>query len=420
MKYLSNIYTYLVMPIDEVDPEKGKILWLIRLRWIFLFIQFFLVIPYLMTAFTNYRELVFYVGVCCSLLAFNFVMFGIWKSMGRTTSAYLTFASLLVDVIWFTLLFWLLIKVISVPAEVIYFIHITLGAILLNGRKSLLFYLCIALCFLIIQISQNNYFLHSKFISSAVFIQTILLCVWVITRSVSKYVFSQREQLSQMKIYAEKMDRLRAIGALTAGFSHEFASPLNTVKLRLNRIARKEKTEDTKAALEAVDNCEKIIRYMNHAQLDNRDYIFQSVDLKSSLKEITESWILDHPDADLRFNILSDVPTFIKLPILNFSQGLLNILDNAYESNSNNRIRIDLSIEDSRLVVVITDNGDGFSKDVLERFGEPFLTTKKEGTGLGLYSFLMFAQSIGGNLVISNLQPKGAVVKFMAPVGSYA
>jgi two-component system sensor histidine kinase RegB len=244
--------------------------------------------------------------------------------------------------------------------------------------------------------------------------------VWVITRSVSKYVFSQREQLSQMKIYAEKMDRLRAIGALTAGFSHEFASPLNTIKLRLNRISRSEtvKSEDITATLEAVDSCEKIIRHMNQAQLDKRDFIFQSINLPNALEGIVESWKTDHPDAKLLIRFSPTLPALLKMPIINFSQGLLNVLDNAYESNPDNSITVDISAEDSKLLVCITDNGEGFSKDVLARFGEPFVTTKKEGTGLGLYSFLLFAQSIGGSVSVSNLHPKGAMVKFTAPLNT--
>lgn len=420
MKVLSNFYSLLVLPNDEVDPEKGKILWLIKLRWIFIFIQFALVIPFLMMNVTFFREMSFYIGLCAGLMVFNSIMYGIWEKSEKGLSNELTFLCLTVDLVWFTILFWFLLKVAQVHLENIYFIHAALGAILLNGKKNLVFYLLIALCFLSIQFYQFQSFIQNEFISISIFNQGILLCVWGITRSVSKYVFSQREQLSQMKIYAEKMDRLRAIGALTAGFSHEFASPLNTIKLRLNRIARKESSvgEDTNSALEAVESCEKIIRHINHAQMDKRDFIFQSVNLASSLNEIIESWRIDHPGAKLKINFESHLPDLIKLPIINFSQGLLNIIDNAYESNPANIITIDVGVEDKRLSICISDDGEGFSRNVLERFGEPFVTTKEEGTGLGLYSFLLFAQSIGGSLSIGNLNPKGAVVKFISPLNS--
>lgn len=414
MNILTNFYSFLVLPIDVADTEKGKILWLTRLRWIFLFIQFFLVIPFLILNIAEFRQLYFYTGLCVLLCLFNIFMMIKLRNDEKNYSSLFTFSCLAIDLIWFTFLFWFLIKVGQFHAENIYFIHAILGAILLPGRKSVIFYALIAACLFFIQMFQYNYFPQNQF----VFNQIILFAVWRITSTVSKYVFSQREQLSQMKIYAEKMDRLRAVGALTAGFSHEFASPLNTIKLRINRMARKNSasTEDIESALSAVESCEKIIRHMNSSQMDKRDIIFQSVNLNTAIHEIINSWIQDHVDANVTINYNTKIPTLLKIPLINLSQGLLNILDNAYESDPKNAIVVSLEVSDNRLKILVSDTGAGFPPDVIERFGEPFVTTKKNGTGLGLYSFHLFAESIGGNVTIENLIPRGALVKFTSPV----
>ena len=419
MKFITDIYSYLVLPIDETDPEKGKILWLIRLRWIFLFIQFILVIPVLMLSPTPIKKLVLYVGVCSILFVFNTILFGVWKKITKPFPSVVTYVCLILDLTWFSVLFWFLTKEMKVHVENIYFIHAILGAILLSGRKSIFFYLLIALNFLAIQIGQYNFWPEVGFVPMAFFNQAVLFGVWGITRSVSRYVFSQREKLTQMKLYAEKMDRLRAVGALTAGFSHEFASPLNTVKLRLNRMSRKgtHSPEDLEYALHAVDACENVIKKINLSQLDKRDYVFQKVNIQIALKEIIENWKLDHPKATVELNVESIVPREIKMPVINFSQGILNVLDNSVESSPEKSIiKIDINVDENRLIISVKDNGEGFSKDVLERFGEPFVTTKKQGTGLGLYSFQLFAESIGGSIKISNLLPRGANVIFMAPL----
>lgn len=413
MKILTNFYSFLVLPINVVDTEKGKILWLIKLRWLFLVVQFFLVVPFLMGTFEFFKDLYFYIGLCALLSVFNVIVTALAKSPKKFYSENLTLFCLSIDLIWFSILFWLLVQVGQFHAENIYFIHAVLGAILLTGRKSLFFYLLIASCLFIIQMYQYNYFPQNQFL----FNQFILFSVWRITSSVSKYVFSQREQLSQMKIHAEKMDRLRAVGALTAGFSHEFASPLNTIKLRLNRISRRVHDDvDVIAALEAVDNCEKVIKQINSSQVDKRDLVFQSINIEKVINETLESWKHDHPEARVVIKNMVKIPYTIKIPLINLSQGLLNILDNAYESDSQNDIIIEVEMVEGRLIISITDSGEGFSKDVLERFGEPFVTTKKEGTGLGLYSFHLFAQSIGGSVSIENLNPRGALVKFTTPV----
>ena len=414
MKRLLDFYSFLVLPVNVVDTEKGKILWLIKLRWLFLVVQFFLVVPFLMGTFEFFRDLYFYIGLCALLGVFNLIVTALAKSPKKFYSENLTFLCLSIDLIWFSILFWLLVQFGQFHAENIYFIHAILGAILLTGRKSILFYLLIASCLFIIQMYQYNYFPQNQFL----FNQFILFSVWRITSSVSKYVLSQREQLSQLKIHTEKMDRLRAVGALTAGFSHEFASPLNTIKLRLNRIARKTQdfSDDTVAALDAVDSCEKVIKQINSSQVDKRDLLFQSVNLEKVIHEIIESWKQDHPEARVNIKSMVKIPYSIKIPLINLSQGLLNILDNAYESDFQSEIILEVEILENRLMISITDSGEGFSKDVLDRFGEPFVTTKKEGTGLGLYSFHLFAQSIGGSVSIENLNPRGALVRFTSPL----
>jgi signal transduction histidine kinase len=70
-------------------------------------------------------------------------------------------------------------------------------------------------------------------------------------------------------------------------------------------------------------------------------------------------------------------------------QVLVNLLTNAIEACSvpevtRPEVRIELTAENDAWRVTVTDNGPGFDEQVLTRLGEPFVTTKPEGTGLGL------------------------------------
>ena len=241
----------------------------------------------------------------------------------------------------------------------------------------------------------------------------------MITTSASRYVLSQREKVNQVKLYAEKLDRLRALGALTAGLSHEFSSPLNTIKLRLDRLNKKVPVEDEDLieAKLAIEDCEKVIRKINKSQLDSRDFIFDKINLQESIMEIINNWNVDYPKMTVSLKMAQIVPRELKIPLLNFSQGLINILDNSAQSmNGIGQINIELTIEDLQLKISIFDQGKGFSEEILRRFGEPFITTKKNGTGLGLYSFQLFAESMGGSLKISNSSSGGALIEFFAPL----
>jgi signal transduction histidine kinase len=70
-------------------------------------------------------------------------------------------------------------------------------------------------------------------------------------------------------------------------------------------------------------------------------------------------------------------------------QVLVNLLTNAIEACSvpevtSPEVRIEMTRERDVWHVVVTDNGPGFDEQVRTRLGEPFVTTKPEGTGLGL------------------------------------
>jgi signal transduction histidine kinase len=92
----------------------------------------------------------------------------------------------------------------------------------------------------------------------------------------------------------------------------------------------------------------------------------------------------------------------VKVPELNFAQMFLNLLDNAFEASVNAKIRIEITESANALLVQVRNSGSQFAKDVLNRFGEPFVTTKSTGTGLGLYTALLFMQSLGGAVKLTN------------------
>ncbi|RYZ81246.1 MAG: ATP-binding protein [Proteobacteria bacterium] len=63
----------------------------------------------------------------------------------------------------------------------------------------------------------------------------------------------------------------------------------------------------------------------------------------------------------------------------------------------------------------MTDHGPGFLPGILQQIGEPFVTSREQGTGLGLYVSQLFTQSLGGTLTVRNLTPSGAEVCLVWP-----
>jgi two-component system sensor histidine kinase RegB len=243
----------------------------------------------------------------------------------------------------------------------------------------------------------------------------MVLGFWLVMRSLGSYLEKQSERQSQAQIALEKQDRLRSIGALAAGFSHEFASPLNVAKIRLERLKRQlGESEDAVEALQAILVCENVIHQMNSSQMDSRDFQFKTLIVSDLLRDVIESWEEDKPQVRLSLSIQEGLET--SLPPVNFSQVVINLLDNAYEANPVGTIAVRLQRQEDEILLSFEDEGPGFHSSVLRQRGEPFVTTKKNGTGLGLYVSELFAQSLAGRLEVRNKSTKGAVVSMSWPI----
>ncbi len=156
-----------------------------------------------------------------------------------------------------------------------------------------------------------------------------------------------------------------------------------------------------------------ILRQMNSSQLDIRSFQIQKVLLGEMLRNICQVWQDEHLLADLQIDISFDAEA--QISSLNFAQVVLNLLDNAYEACPEGKISVTLGQVGDSCCLEILDAGTGFSNNILSRVGEPFVTEKNNGTGLGLYVTDLFMQSVSGSMRLKNTE-KGACVSLLWPV----
>lgn len=404
------------------DYEKFKLVWLIRLRWGAIFLFFVLAGPAYIFRYLNAATLPIYIGHICFLFLFNWLTHLLFVESKRSITPFLICFQLALDMlVLFSLLF--ITKGFENPFVCLILLNVGLAAVLIRGRFSVPFILLSH--FLLIALQLNYAFDHSaeiesKNIALVVISHVLVLTTWIVMRSLGHYLESHFENLTLLRVRAEKQDRLRSLGALAAGFSHEFASPLTAAKLQLDRLEKSisnnlaptnllEELNEAKASISA---CETVIQHMNSSQLDVRDFRIKSTSVNSLISDVVDSWKEEHPKAQLKVTLSHEVS--LKVAPINFAQVLLNLLDNALDAAKDDLIELSFYIESSKAHLVIEDSGPGFSKTVLERQGEPFITTKPDGTGLGLYVSQLFAQSMNGQLNISN-RNKGAKITLTWP-----
>jgi len=100
-------------------------------------------------------------------------------------------------------------------------------------------------------------------------------------------------------------------------------------------------------------------------------------------------------------------------------QVIHNLLQNAQDALAETgepRIVIASGAEGGTVQLTVTDNGSGFSEQVMQRAFEPYVTTKPKGTGLGLAIVKKIVEEHGGTVTIANAAPRGARVAIQLPV----
>ena len=94
---------------------------------------------------------------------------------------------------------------------------------------------------------------------------------------------------------------------------------------------------------------------------------------------------------------------------------MTNLIKNSYEANASSII-VKSYRNNNQVVVEVIDNGDGITEEVYKRIYEPFYTTKRDGTGLGVSLSSEIIEAHMGTLKYYNNTPKGTVAKIMLPI----
>jgi two-component system sensor histidine kinase HydH len=242
----------------------------------------------------------------------------------------------------------------------------------------------------------------------------LLLTVGQATRQVR--LLAEKRELSRR---AHVVEKLAAVGTLTAGLSHEIRNPLNAAGLQLAVLERRVgrlAPEVQPALLEPLTLVRDEIRRLDHILEDflqfarPREFVPKPVDLEALLGSV-----LDLLATDAERRGVQVERAFAGLPPVAGDEGRLrqvamNITLNALEASAGGgRIRLEATDDDDGTVTVtFDDSGAGVPAELRDRIFEPFFTTKATGTGLGLPIVHAIVTQHGGTLRVETSPLGGA------------
>jgi len=208
-----------------------------------------------------------------------------------------------------------------------------------------------------------------------------------------------RDQMGKIRSRQEAIvesEKLAAVGRIAAHIAHEIRNPLVTVGGYARRILQQGKQlpkggeqivkasqvilQETERLEKTLSNVMDFTRPSTYIQEYNNlnDIINDTVDLlKNVFQERKIECTLD----------LSDNLPLVKSDYNQLKQVILNLFQNAMDAmDVGGELKTSTFITDdaSRVVILISDTGSGFSDEAIDRLFDPFFTTKVTGVGLGL------------------------------------
>nr|WP_240336667.1 PAS domain-containing sensor histidine kinase [Tropicibacter sp. Alg240-R139] len=215
--------------------------------------------------------------------------------------------------------------------------------------------------------------------------------------------------------------RLAAWGDVARRIAHEIKNPLTPIQLSAERIKRKfsralpeEDSEKLNAMTDVIvrqtNDLRRIVdEFSKFARMPEPDR--RAEDLTQLVRDAVLLQQTGQPD----LRIVSDVPDdpiMTDVDATMMSQALTNLIKNAGEAvetlkkkgapdNLAPQIQVSLSDSNAGIIITIADNGIGLPEDRARLF-EPYVTTRDEGTGLGLPIVKKIIEEHGGTLVLED------------------
>ncbi|WP_169794040.1 PAS domain-containing sensor histidine kinase [Alicyclobacillus acidiphilus] len=223
----------------------------------------------------------------------------------------------------------------------------------------------------------------------------------------------------QTERFLRRADTISAVGEMASGIAHEVRNPLAAIKWSLNVFAmdHPEHAEEFQAMLGELDRVDGILSELLMLAKP-QEMRFDSVRLEGVLNVVAtlmRNQAKRH-GVELVVSVPDDLP-MVRCEPNQIKQVFINLIKNGIEAMPNGgqvavRVRV---VDHDHLEITVKDQGVGIPAELLPRLGEPFLTTKDAGTGLGLMMCHKIIKDHHGQMDIRSVEHEGTEVTVLLP-----
>ena len=245
------------------------------------------------------------------------------------------------------------------------------------------------------------------------------LIITVIFIAIYAYLFASSSRkisnaLSVSKLQILNQKKITEVGSLSAAAAHELGTPLNTIFLIINDLLKEKKLVEDKNIVKDIyllksqaERCKEILQRFSKNPLKLKDKFLDKVKITDLIK-INFDKFNKNKKLNIKNIQIIDEPEILFKDEMMYALG--NIIQNAI-FHCKETVTVELVYNKNDLKISITDDGLGFSKDIIDKLGEPYISKNSQGMGLGIFIAKNLIENMGGNINLFNSKDDNAVVE---------
>jgi signal transduction histidine kinase len=231
------------------------------------------------------------------------------------------------------------------------------------------------------------------------------------------------DSISRIQREMSQKERLTSLGRLSTVIAHEVRNPLMIIKAALHELRRPD--VDSARLHEAVKDIDEEVSRLNRIVNEVLDFArpiaFEraDVDLNDLCRAAATAAQASGPGAEITLALDPAVAT-VKTDAERLRIALINMLVNARHAvngtNPNTPVTLKSEAAGDRVTLTIADRGVGIEAAALAHVFDPYFTTKRGGTGLGLPIAKNIVEGLGGSIAVTSSSGYGTELRIELPV----
>jgi len=258
----------------------------------------------------------------------------------------------------------------------------------------------------------NKYYYYA--IPIALVVALIFLSFFAITFGNESKV--RKEALDKIQEVISKEHELVSLGGQAAAAAHSLGTPLSTIKIISQDLFdqfknKRDVGKDLELLVSQVDRCNEILKKLTLNPSIEDDFIDKDLSLYDYVREIVNSFE-EISDKNFNIDIEQNSNSFDIRKSIEIVYGIRNFIGNANKFAKKN-IFVSIISDSEISYITIEDDGPGFSKDILNKIGEPYIKSlrskdnTKSGLGLGIFIGKTLLEKNQAKLLFRNSETRG-------------